>query len=258
MTGAPAFFEGFIPEGSLAQGAPATPPASNPGDQNPQVPPQVGDQASHLNPWDAPSTTEPEATQQPVQQPAQPAAPAQPSQTIGQMIESMGLDSDFDVNAIAAEMQVAPESLQKLHAGFRSGLQNTFLQSMQLMKKMVDSMESRVANKVSTTTQSDLRSDTAQMILEAKLPLVKDPAMAPVGRAVLAGFMQQDGSIESAVEKTVKYFQNLHGSLGEQFKQGPSNPRNLPGGFGGPETQQRQSRAADANVDWHAFFGVEE
>lgn len=260
--------EGFIPFEAQDTGhyqmprlqvqPPAAPPVETQQQQPPvetQQPP-AEDHQGQLNPWDIPVTNDPgEQQQQQAQQQQQPPQQQGEPQTIDQMIDSLALDEGFDVNAIAAEMQVSPESLAKLHAGIKAGLQKTFAQSMQLMKRAVDTMSENTKREIAQRTQNDLRADTALTLLEAKLPFVKDPKMSPVGKAVLGGFMKQNTSIETAVDNTVKYFQQMNNQLGTQFQQHQANarPGGMQGGFSGPQVTPAQPDQQD--IDWFKFLG---
>ena len=272
MTGMDGFFELGAP---MPQQQMPLPPEQQQQQQQgtpQQIPPAPGQQQvpdpnmDDLNPWKEVDDTGGQQQQQQQQAagtPGQQQTAPQPNQTMEQAIQSLNLDADFDAASIAEELGIAPENLGKLQGAMRAGLNRVYMQSAILMKKAMDAMEKSVEQRLSQSVHSDIRADTALTMLEHQVPMLKDPAWAPMAKATLGGFMRQSNSIETAVNKTVKYFQKMHNDMGKTFQQQQqqTNPRpgGMPGGFPGPQFQQSQAPSGGPlsgdDVDWHALFG---
>ena len=264
--------DGFIPYGAPAAAtAPAAPPPGT-GEPDTRTPPggepaasglgePSGAPGSHpdvVNPWVIPDTKD----NAPSSAPAAPAAPQeQPGNNLDAVnaaIDAMELAADFDVNAIAQEMGVAPETLGKLHEGIKGVVRKTFLQTMTATRRMQSQMMEQMKKDVSQDARGTLRFDSAQALLESKLPMLKDPAMAPVARASLKSFLDQGMSMDAAVDKTVAYFKQIHGNLGKHFQGANPNarPGGMPGGFGQPQMETEPGSTAPAEEpDWLSIFG---
>ena len=261
------FLDGFVPFGTMpaAPAAPAAPPAE-PTDEpgTPSAPAEPG--APHqgtVNPWEIPDTNENVPGGAAPGSPSAPAAPAAPAPTgpnleaINKAIDDMDLAADFNLNEVAQEMGVDAASLSKLHDGLKGMARKIFLQSMTAARRMQEQSVGRIKKEVSMDAQGTLRFDSAQASLESKLPMLKDPAMAPVARASLKSFLDKGMSMEAAVDSTVKYFQQVHGNLSKHFRgQDPNaRPGGMPGGFGEPHLQTEPGGMPAGEPDWLELFG---
>ena len=154
-----------------------------------------------------------------------------------EILDGFELNAGFDVNALAQELQVEPKVIETLAGYIKAGLEKTFMQNLDIMKKGFAAFEKRFSTQMRDQNQADIRADTAISMLESRLPMMKDPRFSITGRAVLKGFMDKGQTIETAVNNTEKYFKEMGGTISQQFPGISPNPRpgGRPGGFPAPD-----------------------
>ena len=262
-----AIFDGFIPEGmplpaptptgdAVPPGAPAAPTGAPAEPGTPHADP--------VNPWLKPGKTQ--TTPGAPAAPSAPAAPAAPSmppgadiESINRVIDNMQLTADFDVAELTKDMdEGAAAVVQKVADGMQGVARKIFMQSMLATRRMNDQLAERMKKEASSHAQNNMRFNSAQTLLESKLPTLKDPAYAPIAQASLSQFLNQGMSMEAAVDRTVQYFQQMSGNLNKHFTgQNPNaRPGGMPGGFGTPHMETVPGfQGASDEPDWLELFG---
>lgn len=127
------------------------------------------------------------------------------------------------------------EQMQKLTSGiYKAAMLNSNKMLNQRMESMRDEMRQ--------TTQSAVSSDKLISQMNERIPFTKDPAYAPMAKAVLTRLLNKGESPEKAIAGTERYFRDL--------------AKQVPGSTSGKGKDVSGNGEADSQeMDWVSFMG---
>lgn len=174
--------------------------------------------------------------------------PATPQQPTGQQLSAeeqfqqhvASIDFGADPQAMfqAAQQgnaEVFTEQMQKLTAGIYKA---AMLNSNKMLNQRMESMREEMKQ----TTSTALSSDKLIGRMNEQLPFTKDPAYAPMAKAVLTRLLNKEGMTpEKAIAGTGRYFQDLAKNVSPN------------GSSGNRDTGTGESGSED--MDWVSFMG---
>jgi hypothetical protein len=187
-----------------------------------------------LNPWQlSPKLNDDKSGAGPSPPDNKPAPTAQSaSEQMAQFIKGLNLSDGIDLNNVQTELQEG--KTDALNAAFETVASNVFQQAMIQTNRLVESrLDSAVDSAVNKAT-GKVNANFALREINEAMPFTKDPAIEPIAKAVMSGFMKQDGAdAQSVVKSTQQFFEQMAKVAATEFKMVPPNSDLGENPFGG-------------------------
>jgi len=165
-------------------------------------------------------------------------------------VETLGFGVD-SADMMAAMQSQNPEDMQKAVSNMQTSVYRAAMIDVnKLVQQRVDSAIGEMKQNTNNTIEAN--SIVAQM--ETALPWTRQPAYAPMAKAVVNQMLQKDGMTpEKAIAETAKYFQQFANETvtGQQIPPG-GKPN---GNFQNQQPNQQQNGNPADEPDWLEFLG---
>lgn len=206
--------------------------------------------ASFADIWQTAATTEGGGQQQtPAAQANNTPAPnAQQPNYFDQQNYTAGLD----VNAAVQSLRNGDvEGFTKFISDFAKNLhKQTLKEALQLSQHYAGEAENKAVQRGTANTRSSM----AYEALYEKFPIFKDPALNPMARAAFDQSIKKGLKVEDAVEKTGKFFEAMHSSVGTAFQGNVAAPPNAPGSTAFGRRQGAPQGPPRQEIDFDELF----
>lgn len=91
---------------------------------------------------------------------------------------------------------------------------------------LMEAKLSKFKSEMKASIESDKKADSLVATMKSNLEFAKDPAIEPVARQVLAGYIRKGMSVDEAMGATRQYFSNLSKSFADSTKKPEQNNQN--------------------------------
>lgn len=194
--------------------------------------------------WDTGTQQGGQQQQQPAAQPTQqPAAQPSPEEAFNQHVANINFGGDPNqmVESIRnGEIDGFAKQLQEMQVGIYKA---AMLDANKMMRQNMDTLRSELQQQTETT----INSDKVISQMEQALPYTKEPAYAPMAKAVLSRLLSKEGmTADEAIKQTGEYFSLMASQVGGAG--GGTGNGGAAGNQSGTQTQQE-------DVDWVSFLG---
>lgn len=179
--------------------------------------------------------------------------PQSAEQVFNEHVNSLGFGGSAD--AIMEAMQ--SQNSENMLAAVSQMQADTYRATMVDANKIIEQRVAAALAEMQNTTHNTITANSAVAQLEYALPWTKQPAYAPMAKAVMNKFLEQDGATpEKAIEEVGKFFTQFANAAAPNGSQPPSSGPT--GGYANqhPGQQQQQNQQPQPKeIDWIAYLG---
>ena len=202
------------------------------------------------NMWDTDTSQQGNQQQQNQQQSQSQQAAPSAEEVFNSHVQGLGFGAEAN-DLMAAMESRDPEAVGKAVAGMQA---STYRAAMVDVNKLVNQRVDAAMEANTQNTHNTIEANSVIAQMESALPWTRQPAYAPMAKAVVNQMLQKEGMTpEKAIAETAKYFQQFanDANTGQQAPNGKptGNFQNQNG------NNSQNNNAEDDTVDWIDFLG---